>query len=128
MIASWISKYLLVALGIGGIIGGAFWYHNNMQNRIVDLSADRERTESLLRQTRAELNAIREDYDKVREREQLLVQQAREAEEYSDELLQLLRRHDLTALTRARPGLIQNRVNNATEEVFKDIESITRND
>lgn len=128
MILSWLSKYAVMFLGIGGVVGGLFWYHNNMQNRIVDISADRERTQIALRQVRAELTATREDYLQIRERERLLLQQAKEAEEYSNELLQLLRRHDLTALTRARPGLIQTRVNNATEEIFKDIESITRND
>ena len=49
------------------------------------------------------------------------------AEEYGDRLSRTLREHDLTRLTLQRPGLIETRVNNATAQVFSDIESITAN-
>lgn len=125
IIWSSLTKYAIMLLSVAGIIGGAYWYHNDMQNRIESLSAESERRDLQLRQVRAELQQTQEDYEMTRKREQELARQAREAETYSNELLQLLRRHDLTALTRARPGLIQIRVNNATEEIFKELESIT---
>ena len=49
------------------------------------------------------------------------------AEEYGDRLSRTLREHDLTRLTLQRPGLIEGRVNNATAQVFSDLESITAN-
>ena len=49
------------------------------------------------------------------------------AEEYSNRLSRTLREHDLTRLTLQRPGLIEGRVNNATAQVFSDLESITAN-
>ena len=36
-------------------------------------------------------------------------------------------RHDLTRLAIARPGLIQTRINNGTDEVFREIEENTNN-
>ena len=47
------------------------------------------------------------------------------AEEYQKELLVLLRDHDLTALATAKPGLIERRINDATEKLFKDMQSDT---
>ena len=49
----------------------------------------------------------------------------REAEKYGDELSKKLREHDLTRLTLRKPGLIEKRVNDATQKVFEDLESST---
>lgn len=43
-----------------------------------------------------------------------------------DEYLSIFRRHNLTKLSRAKPGLIEPRINNGTEEVFRQIESDSR--
>ena len=47
------------------------------------------------------------------------------SEEYGDALQEKLRTHDLTMLTLRRPGLIETRVNNATQKLFEDFESST---
>lgn len=39
-----------------------------------------------------------------------------------DEYLSIFRRHDLTKLARAKPGLIEPRINRGTAEVFRSIE------
>lgn len=43
-----------------------------------------------------------------------------------DEYLSIFRRHDLTRLARARPGLIEPRINSGTSAVFRDIEADSR--
>ena len=40
-----------------------------------------------------------------------------------DGYLSIFKRHDMTRLARAKPGLIEIRVNNATAQVFEDIEN-----
>lgn len=47
------------------------------------------------------------------------------SEQYGDELAKKFRSHDLTNLTLRKPGLIETRVNNATQELFDDFESST---
>ena len=42
----------------------------------------------------------------------------RASEEYGEQLAEKLRTHDLTMLTLRRPGLIETRVNNATQKLF----------
>ena len=49
----------------------------------------------------------------------------RASEEYGEQLAEKLRTHDLTMLTLRRPGLIETRVNNATQKLFEDFESTT---
>ena len=41
--------------------------------------------------------------------------------------LDIFRRHDLSKLASARPGLIEPRINNGTKEVFESIEEDSRN-
>ena len=44
-----------------------------------------------------------------------------------NEAMQVFEKHDLEFLSFAKPGLIENRVNKATKELFNEIESETSN-
>jgi len=50
------------------------------------------------------------------------------AEEETKRYLEIFKKHDLTKLARAKPGLIELRVNSGTAEVFSSIERITKDD
>jgi hypothetical protein len=43
-----------------------------------------------------------------------------------DEYMSIFRRHDLTKLSVAKPGLIEPRINSGTSEVFKKLEHTTK--
>ena len=43
-----------------------------------------------------------------------------------DDYLSIFKRHDLTKLAKAKPGLIQPRINNGTKEVFRAIEEASK--
>ena len=43
-----------------------------------------------------------------------------------DDYLSIFKRHDLTRLARAKPGLIEPRINNGTAQVFRDIEEASK--
>jgi hypothetical protein len=49
----------------------------------------------------------------------------RESETYKDELIGKLRKHNLTKLAEQNPGLIETRINDATQKLFNDFEQIT---
>ena len=49
----------------------------------------------------------------------------RKAEEYGDELRNTLNKHDLTHLANKRPGMIEKRMQDATDKLWDDLESIT---
>jgi|TARA_R100001460_G_scaffold24236_4_gene48660 hypothetical protein len=50
-----------------------------------------------------------------------------EIEAEMNRYLDIFKRHNLSKLAAAKPGLIQNRVNDATKEVFNSIEQDSRN-
>ena len=43
-----------------------------------------------------------------------------------DDYLSIFKRHDLTRLARAKPGLIEPRINNGTAQVFRDIDEASK--
>ena len=47
------------------------------------------------------------------------------AERYGDELRATLQKHNLTALAQKKPGLIENRMQNETDNLWSDLRSIT---
>ena len=49
----------------------------------------------------------------------------RKAEVYGDELRNTLNKHNLTHLANKKPGLIEKRMQNATDKLWDDLESIT---
>ena len=49
----------------------------------------------------------------------------KDSEAYGDNLAKKLREHDLTMLTLKKPGLIERRVNSATQKILNDLESST---
>lgn len=74
--------------------------------------------------------------DTIRSLENRLVQQStqitrltsanQELTKEKDEYLSIFRRHDLTRLALARPGLIEPRLNDGTKNVFEQIEQDSR--
>ena len=75
----------------------------------------------------ATIDQLQNDSVRFEQLNRELAQNLQIAEEYSNRLSQTLREHDLTRLTLQRPGLIETRVNDATAQVFSDLESITSN-
>ena len=49
----------------------------------------------------------------------------RKAEQYGDELRDTLNKHDLTHLANKKPGLIEKRMQNATDKLWGGLESVT---
>lgn len=103
---------------------------------------------SYVMMTRAEIATLRENSvkleDAVKQSQETITQMQRQqvqiedatkelriglekAEVYQDEISQKLRDHNLTKLANAKPGLIQKRVNDATQKLFREMEEITAN-
>jgi len=125
-------KWVAIVGSIAATVGGVYWYVTSTQQRLVELGAQIEQAEEQNRQTEEELSAAQQtiqqmlrDSEALRRREQILREEMTRAEDRSTELLNLLRDHDLTKLTRARPGLIERRINDGTEDVFEDLRNIT---
>ena len=114
--------YLMILLLIGSMGGGALWYYKDTQSTIATLRDNNSKLTIAAETNQETINSMARDYKLAQENMLALQERAKEAEEYQDELSAKLRRHDLTALTLQKPGLIEKRVNNATAKIFDELE------
>ena len=71
------------------------------------------------------IDKLTQDYEQQQELNSELKIKLTAAEAYGDELAKKFREHDLTMLTLKKPGLIERRVNSATQKILNDLESST---
>lgn len=120
-----LSELLIIVIVVVLLIGGAYYYYTDSQNKLRKLTKERAELIIINDSYQETLKYIQEQNEMNERRSIALRTQLVEAEKYSDQLIAKLRRHDLTVLTMQKPGLIENRVNNATKELFNDFERIT---
>jgi chromosome segregation ATPase len=112
---------------IGGAIFGAKYYYDSTQATIQRLSAEKAILDTALEQQTASINAMQEQMERQNELNTELQANLQEANSGLNEMRSKFARHDLTRLAIAKPGLIQTRINNGTDEVFREIEENTNN-
>jgi len=114
--------YLFILLLLSGIGGGAYYYYTDTQKTIAQLQQNNALLEVASQTNQETMTRLQEDFAAAQENMIALQERAKEAEQYQDELINKLRRHDLTALTMKKPGLVEKRVNNATAKIFEQLE------
>jgi len=123
-------KMLPVIILVGALAYGAHWFIvNEKDNRINQLqsSVDQLVMNNVALQAAAEQNEAT-----IRSMESQMAAQIaqigalsdvnNQIQKERDEYLSIFRKHDLTKLARAKPGLIETRINKGTAEVFRQIE------
>lgn len=108
--------------------GGAWYYYTDTQERLATLRDNNAKLQMVAETNQATIENLQADYKLAQENMEKLAERAREAEVYQDELAAKLRRHDLTRLTLQKPGLIEKRVNNATDKIFTQLEADSGNE
>ena len=116
---------LIILLLFGSIAGGGFFYYKDTQATIATLRDNNAKLEMVAETNLATINQMKADAEQVKARMEELSVRAREAEQYQDELISKLRRHNLTALALQKPGMIEKRVNNAVEKLAREFEEYT---
>ena len=108
------------------VVGGMFyWYFDHSQKIIHQLEANNAKLEIAVESQKDAISALqlhaRDQAIQVTE----LQTNLNTANSYRDTLEKKLRDHDLTVLARAKPKLIEDRMNAATAAVWNDLETIT---
>lgn len=119
------SKYILLAGLVLGVTGIGYWYFTWTNNKIETLTTANAVLTIENATLEDQLETTRQDIALARAERQALSARLESAESYQDELINKLQRHDLTRLALKKPGLIQTRINNGTQEIFNELESIT---
>jgi len=116
-----VSKILL---GVVGVLAIALYFLWSQNSRLASLNQAFELRDQ---EQKAAIESLQNDF-KV-QTEGLLAIQSRnqEIEAEMSRYLDIFKRHNLSKLAAAKPGLIETRVNNGTKEVFESIEQDSRN-
>ena len=120
-----IYMLIFVLAIIGGVGYGAYAYYKDTQQRIATLQQNNAKLETVAKQNETTINSLQESQEKFATLNLELQGKLDEAEKYGDELRKKLHKHDLTRLSIKKPGLIEKRINNGTQKLFDNIESLT---
>ena len=117
-------KIALVFIMLAGAGGGLF-YVKQLQSNLEIARLNNAKLESAVETSEASLKLLKEDNARLNALSNQLNEDLRKAEQYGDELRATLQKHDLTHLANKRPGLIEKRMQNATDKLWNDLESLT---
>lgn len=119
------------------LAGAGYVYHKTtitvLENRVADLQeeVDFTRAQNVALQTAAQTNesTIRSLEAKAVQQAQQMGQLTQNNQQLSaerDSYMSIFKRHNLTKLARAKPGLVEPRINNGTSEILSTIEADSR--
>ena len=113
-----------ILLGVVGVLAIALYFLWSQNSRLASLNQAFELRDQ---EQRAAIESLQNDFKT--QTEGLLAIQSRnqEIEAEMSRYLDIFKRHKLSKLAAAKPGLIETRVNNGTKEVFESIEQDSRN-
>ena len=105
---------IILILGLGG-----YWLYNENQT----LSASNVKLEQAIKDSREAFEKMVAEYEKQGKALANMQRANARIEAEKDQYLAIFRKHNLDKLALMKPGLIENRVNNATKEIFEVLEN-----
>ena len=122
-----IKVYLfLIIMGVLGAVGyGGYLYYKDTQQRIAILTENNAKLEIAIQISEDSITLLQNDIVKNAELNRELQKELQIAEGYGDELRATLQKHNLTRLANKKPGLIEKRMQNATNRLWNDLTVIT---
>ena len=122
-----IKVYLfLIIMGVLGAVGfGGNMYYKDTQQRIATLTANNAKLETAVQISEQSIETLQSDIAKNAELNRSLQNELQTAEKYGDQLRDTLRKHNLTHLANKKPGLIERKMQNATNRLWDCLADIT---
>jgi hypothetical protein len=122
-----IKIYLfLIIMGVIGAVGyGGYMYYKDTQQRIATLTDNNAKLEVAVQISEDSVELLQDDIVKNAELNRELQKELQIAEQYGDQLRNTLRKHNLTHLANKKPGLIERKMQNATNRLWNDLADIT---
>ena len=108
---------LILVLGLGS------WYLYNQNETLKD---NNNKLEYALEEQTQAMTALRESYEKQGQSLMNMTRKNAEIEQEKAEYLEIFSRHNLDLLALKKPGMIELRMNNASESVMEGIEDDTK--
>ena len=118
------AMIFVIAL-LGGAAYAAKYYYDTTQATIAQLRENNAKLEVANEENQQTIKKRGEDAKRLNALTDQLSADLRKAEKYGDELRNTLNKHDMTHLANKKPGWIEKRMQNATDKLWDDLESVT---
>ena len=117
---------LIIVFGlVGGVVYGGYYYYKDTQARIQILTENNSKLEMATQTQKQTIDTLVEDARKYAQLNSELQLKLESANDYKNELIGKLRKHDLARLSIQKPGLVEKKINNGTQKLFEAFETIT---
>ena len=117
---------IVIVVGlVGGAVWGAYGYYKDTQQRISTLTQNNAKLKCANDTNTATIQQLNKNALALNQLIDDLGSELKKAEQYGDELRNTLRKHNLTHLANKKPGMIEKRMQNATDKLWDDLESVT---
>ena len=126
------KTWFFIILLMGAITGGVGYYYNTTQARL-EAFAERASALEVNNQRLVEINQtnldtiteLEQSYSEVRQNFDRVQSEFQQIREQNSELKERLGRHEIGALAAARPQLVENIINNASENALRCFELLS---
>ena len=113
-------------MGVIGAVGyGGYLYYKDTQQRIATLTENNAKLETAIQISEESVATLQNDIAKNAELNRELQKELQTAEKYGDQLRATLQKHNLTHLANKKPGLIERKMQNATNRLWACFTDIT---
>ena len=106
-------------------VGGGLFYVKQLQSNLEIARLNHAKLESAIETSEASIATLKKDNARLNVITDQLNIDLKKSETYGDELRATLNKHNLTHLANKKPGMIEKRMQNATDKLWNDLESIT---
>ena len=122
-----IKLYLTIAVVtlIGGVVYGGFYVYQDKQKRIATLQQNNAKLEVVAKENEQVVRTMRVETARLNDLNKSLQGKLSRAEESRERLLTRLQEINLKKESMINPIEIEKRINDGTDEMFNDLESIT---
>jgi len=122
-----------MGLKIAGIMGvvllvvlsGFYWYYKDSQSKMMTLQANNAKLELAVKTNEETIKTLQQDYQQAAQQMTQVNTALNDSRSQNRELQLRLSKHELGALAAAKPGLVQNIVNNATNNAGRCFELLS---
>ena len=99
--------------------------YKDTQNRIKVLTENNAKLEVARKVQDETIKTLTDDAKKFKELNRKLSKDMQRAEAYRNNLIDKLRKHNLTRLSQKKPELVEKKINDGTQKLFDQLEGLT---
>ena len=117
---------MVIVVGlVGGVVYGGFYFYQDAQKRIATLQQNNAKLEVVAKENEQVVRSMRVETARLNDLNKSLQGKLSRAEESRERLLTRLQEINLKKESMVNPVEIEKRINDGTDKMFDDLESIT---